>query len=231
MDLGRLFRRGSQDPAPADTGDRVHAAFHRLVALIPGDMLLNPPATEADIAVAEAHLGQRFPADVRALYLLHDGQHQYTLADPRWAFGLFAESAFLSLTEVLTNWDTWDGFDEQTDMDEFATSTPANFVQEKYSTRGWIPLTHDGSGNHIGIDLAPGRAGRSGQVITFGADDDEHQVLAPSLLSYLEQLGDLLDAGYATVSDDVENEPGWYLRGSNGAIDARLFHATGTAPA
>ncbi|MGW8431088.1 SMI1/KNR4 family protein [Curtobacterium citreum] len=227
MDLGRLFRRGNQDPAPTDdTNERLHAAFTRLTALTPGEMLLRPPATEADLTAAETHLGRQLPADVRALYLLHNGQHQYTPADPRFAAGLFAGQPLLPLPDLMLNWDQWAGFEAQEDMDEFAASNPEGFVQPKYSTRGWIPLTHDGSGNHIGVDLNPGPAGATGQVITFGADDDAHQVLAPSLTSYLEQVADLIESGAIVPSDD-EDDPDWTV---NGAL-AELFQPTGTATA
>lgn len=223
MDWSRLFRRGNQDPAPADdTTARLQTAFTRLVELIPGDVMLHPPATGADIAVAEAHLGQQLPADVRALYLLHDGQHQYTHQDPRFAAGVFAGAAMLPLRDVQVQWDQWDGFEAQEEMDEFASSTPDGFVQPKYSTRGWIPLTHDGSGNHIGVDLDPGPSGTSGQVITFGADDDEHQVLAPSLTSYLEQVAELIRAGEITPSDD-EDDPDWVFS----RPQSQLFYPTG----
>ncbi|MET3637094.1 SMI1/KNR4 family protein [Curtobacterium oceanosedimentum] len=225
MDSDGLFRPGNQDLAPHDdTTAALRAAFARLVALVPGDLMLRPPAAEADLAAAEAHLGRRLPVDVRALYLLHDGQHQYTPQDPRFACGIFAGLPLLPLHDMLAAWDQWDGFEAQTDMDEFASSSPSGFVQPKYSTRGWIPLTHDGSGNHIGVDLAPGPAGTVGQVITFGADDDEHQVLAPSLLSYLDQVGTLIASGALTPSDD-EDDPDWTLS----APQSQLFHPSGTA--
>lgn len=37
-------------------------------------LLLRPPATEAEIAEAEARLGRPLPPDLRASYLVHDGQ-------------------------------------------------------------------------------------------------------------------------------------------------------------
>lgn len=209
---------------PDDVTARLHEAFRRLTDSIVGDLMLRPPATGGDLADVEAHLGQRLPDDVRALYLLHDGQHQYTAADPRFAVGVFTGLPLLPLHDVLVSWDQWDGFEAQEDMDESASSTPEGFVQPKYSTRGWIPLTHDGSGNHVGVDLAPGPDGTVGQVITFGADDDEHQVLAPSLLSYLEQVTALIASG-AVTPPDAEDDPDWTLS----APQSTLFDPTGNA--
>lgn len=76
------------------------------------------------------------------------------------------------------------------------------------------------------MDLDPGAAGTVGQVIVFGRDDEEHRVLAPSLLSYLEQLGDLLEHGHG---ETTEGGDGWNLRGSNGYLDHTLFTPAGTA--
>ncbi|UFU15655.1 SMI1/KNR4 family protein [Curtobacterium sp. C1] len=223
MDLGRLFRRGNHDPAPADDAtDRLRAALARLVARIPGDTMLHPPATEAALTHAETHLGRELPADVRALYLLHDGQHQYTAADPRFAAGLFAGAPLLPVQDLLLNWDNWAGFESREDMDEFASSDLDGFVQAKYSVRGWIPLTHDGSGNHIGVDLDPGPAGTVGQVITFGAEDEAHHVLAPTLASYLEQVSALVASGDIIPSDD-EDDPDW----TSSRPLSKLFHPTG----
>jgi cell wall assembly regulator SMI1 len=223
MDLSRLFRRGNRNPEPTDdTIAAMTAILTRLTGLIPGELLLRLPATDADLTVAETHLGQQLPADVRALYRLHDGQHQYTPQDPRFAAGLFTGEPYLPLHHMMANWDDWAGFEAEDGMDEFAASHPEGFVQPKYSTRGWIPLTHDGSGNHIGVDLNPAAGGVVGQVITFGADDDEHQVLAPSLLSYLEQVADLIESGDLTPSDD-EDDPDWTLKRPL----SELFHPTG----
>lgn len=136
--------------------------------------------------------------------------------------GLFAGAALLPLHDLLLNWENWAGFESQEDMDESASSSPDGFVQPKYSVRGWIPLTHDGSGNHIGVDLDPGPADTVGQVITFGAADEAHQVLAPSPASYLEQVSDLVASGDLIPADD-EDDPDW----TSSRPLSQLFHPTG----
>ncbi|WP_380171677.1 SMI1/KNR4 family protein [Kineococcus sp. DHX-1] len=203
---------------------RTRAAFDRVVRLVPGDPLLNPAATDAQLDAAEAHLGQSLPADVRAVFRLADGQVQYHHDDPRWAAGLIGGEPLLPLASVLLHWDQWAGFDSETGFDEFASSTPEGFVRPKYSVRGWVPLTHDGGGNHVGVDLDPDVDGTVGQVITFGRDDEQHHVLAPSLLSYLEQLADLLEQGYGVPGDDEEP---WSLRVPPRTSPHSLFRAQG----
>ncbi|WP_348651944.1 SMI1/KNR4 family protein [Curtobacterium citreum] len=124
--------------------------------------------------------------------------------------------------DLLLNWNISAGFESQEDMGDSASSSPDGFVQAKYSVRGWIPLTHDGGGNHIGVDLDPGPAGTVGQVITFGADDEVHHVLAPSLVSYLEQVYDLVASGDLIPSDD-EDDPDW----TSSRPLSQLFHPSG----
>ncbi|WP_275897127.1 SMI1/KNR4 family protein [Stenotrophomonas sp. G4] len=47
-----------------------------------------------------------------------------------------------------------------------------------YSNARWIPLTHDGGGNHMGLDFDPDAGGAEGQMISFGADEDTKYLLA-----------------------------------------------------
>lgn len=214
----------------AGTSTRVEAAFRRIEAVVPGDMLLDPPATEADLAAVESRLGRRLPEDVRALYLLHDGQHQYSFQDQRVAFGLFGEGNLLPLASVVAKWDGYARASATPGPDVGATSDPEGFIRDRYFDLGWVPLAHDGGGNFIGVDLAPGPNGTVGQVITYGRDDTDHHVIAPSVLSYLEQLVALLDAGYAEPGEGIEeDDPGWHLRGSRGWLTADLFDPYPTA--
>ena len=68
-------------------------------------------------------------------------------------------------------------------------------VDPAYINSRWIPLTADGSGNHIGLDLDPWPRGRVGQVILFGRDEDVKVVLAESLGKFLEWIAGLLEGG------------------------------------
>ncbi|PRY13553.1 SMI1/KNR4 family protein [Kineococcus rhizosphaerae] len=205
-----------------DTADRTRAALERVVASVPGDPLLRPPATVDQLDAAQEHLGRPLPADVRALYLLHDGQVQHRHDDPRWAAGLLGGEPLLPLQDVLFHWDQWAGFEDETGLDEGVSSEPEGFARAKYSLRGWIPLTHDGGGNHVGIDLDPDVRGTVGQVLLFGRDDEWHRVLAPSLRSYLEQLADLLDRGHGQPDGE-----GWSLSAPDGAAPHTLFRPRG----
>ncbi|QSS65978.1 glucan synthesis regulatory protein [Histoplasma capsulatum] len=53
-------------------------------------------------------------------------------------------------------------------------SQPPKAIQKAYAHPSWIPLARDWGGNNIAVDLAPGPAGKWGQVIIFGpAGGDE----------------------------------------------------------
>lgn len=66
--------------------ERIHAAWARIEAWLrerapQSYELLRPAATTAEIEAAEEALGVRFPAELRALYLLHDGVRGADLAE------------------------------------------------------------------------------------------------------------------------------------------------------
>ena len=73
-----------------------------------------------------------------------------------------------------------------------AAGWPQGTVDPAYINPRWIPLTHDGSGNHIGLDFDPWPEGRHGQVILYGRDEDVKAVLAPSLGAFLEWIAGLI---------------------------------------
>ncbi|KAJ5169146.1 Glucan synthesis regulatory protein [Penicillium canariense] len=82
-------------------------------------------------------------------------------------------------------------------------SQPPGAVQKVYAHHGWIPLARDWGGNHIAIDLAPGPAGKWGQVIIFGRDYDCKYVIARSWAAFLAAFADDLCSGKAVVDEET----------------------------
>ena len=158
--------------------------------------LLNPPATNAQIAAAEALIGYRFPEDIRALYGMGDGQRDsVALAEqsPAGAVGpLFGQYEFVSLEQALELYRTWKEIWDEAGP-EFATiynwthARAGDDVYPDYWRPGWFPFSHDGSGNSYAVDLSPPPGGIYGQIILIGRDEDERRVLAPSLGEFLRQ--------------------------------------------
>jgi cell wall assembly regulator SMI1 len=155
---------------------------------------LNPPATEAEIAAAEAEIGFRLPDDLRALYLRADGQR--SLDDPvdpapgKIVTPLFGGYDFVTLSRAMDDYRVWDGviddWDEGDDPHEFITLRAGDPpVAREYWRRGWFPFAIDGGGNAYAVDLSPVPGGTYGQIILIGSDEDERRVLAPGLAAFL----------------------------------------------
>ncbi len=152
---------------------------------------LRPGASEATIAELEAKHGFVVPDDARRLYRWHDGQ--------TWSVGGMFGLCFLDLESALAVRTMWKDLVAEDAPPFNPASNPPGAVRETYSGRQRHPFLHDGGGNHVGIDLAPGPKGTPGQVITYGRDEQRNDVLAESLLNFLRTYAQRLDDGLAVV--------------------------------
>jgi cell wall assembly regulator SMI1 len=161
-------------------------------AHLPADRyVFNPPAKEADLDAVESVAGITLPAAYRQLYRWHDGEDGDR-------FGHIYGLPLLPLAEVRRQWIAWNEVLKDFGGDRYKIPGgvwPQGAVDPAYINPHWIPLTHDGSGNHIGLDFDPWPAGRIGQVILYGRDEDVKAVLAPSLGTFLQWIVGLLESG------------------------------------
>jgi len=161
-------------------------------AHLPADKyLFNPPATDTAIDAFEQAIGVKVPRAYRQLYRWHDGEN-----DDRW--GHFYGLPLLSLHDAGSQWRAWNEVLADLDGNRYEIpggAWPQGAVDPAYINPRWIPLTHDGSGNHIGLDLDAWPGGRLGQVILYGRDEDVKAVLAESLGKFLEWIAGLLEGG------------------------------------
>ncbi|KAH8682993.1 hypothetical protein BGZ60DRAFT_427468 [Tricladium varicosporioides] len=97
-------------------------------------------------------------------------------------------------------------------------SQPSNAIQKVYAHPAWIPLVRDWGGNNLAIDLAPGPAGKWGQVILFGRDYDCKYVVARSWSAFL-----------ATVADDL-NSGKWFVDEETNELKLREFRTSKVEP-
>lgn len=97
-------------------------------------------------------------------------------------------------------------------------SQPPNAVQKAYVHPAWIPLARDWGGNNIAIDLAPGPAGKWGQVILMGRDYDCKYVIARSWSAFL-----------ASVADDLSTDK-WYIEDETQELKLREFKNQNVEP-
>ncbi|USW51019.1 Putative Knr4/Smi1 family protein [Septoria linicola] len=98
-------------------------------------------------------------------------------------------------------------------------SQPPNAVQKVYAHPAWIPLARDWGGNNIAVDLAPGPAGRWGQVILMGRDYDCKYVVSRSWSAFL-----------ATLADDMHTDK-WFIDEDTKELKLREFPKQGVEPA
>lgn len=158
--------------------------------LAPDKYVFNPPASDQELDAFEKEVGIHMPPSYRQLYKWHDGED-----NDRWGhiYGL----PLLPLQRAAAEWRQW----RRTEADlgsRYAVpgkGWPDGAVDPAYTNPRWIPLTADGSGGHIGLDLDPWPGGRVGQIILFGRDEDVKIVLAQSLAQFLEWIATLLENG------------------------------------
>jgi cell wall assembly regulator SMI1 len=163
----------------------------------------NPPATDAQIVAFEQSIGLKLPQSFHDLYRWHDGETDELRGH---IYGL----PLLPLEKVFAEHQLWKNVLEDIDGDPYAIpggSWPKDAVDPAYINPAWLPLTSDGGGNSIGLDFDPWPAGRVGQVIIFGRDEDEKVVLAESLGQFLDWVARLLESGNFEL-ETIEGEEG-----------------------
>lgn len=167
--------------------------------LDPQKYIFNPPAGDGQLDAFEQLVGIRMPNSYRQLYRWHDGEN-----DDR--FGHFYGLPLLSLEQAGTEWRNWNATLAEFGGDRYVVpggAWPEGAVDPAYINPRRIPLTTDGSGNHIGLDFDAWPGGRSGQVILFGRDEDVKVVLAESLGRFLAWVVELLESGNVRLSADT----------------------------
>ncbi|MFE1442657.1 SMI1/KNR4 family protein [Streptomyces sp. NPDC058739] len=176
---------------------RFHAYLDRRAEIIGRRDELNPPATAAELAEAERRLGRPLPADLRALYLIADGESAghdsgYLIADNLWL-------PLRSLVAEHIDWSAgerpWYGWDLEWKAVVFDTA-PADTVRRCGAHPGWLRFATSEDGNYLAVDTAPARDGRPGQIIRTGRDYDEGPAyVADSITALLGRSLELLDQG------------------------------------
>jgi cell wall assembly regulator SMI1 len=155
---------------------------------------LNPPATQAQIASAEAALGVTFPRPLVETFLIHNGQ---TPDSPYLLDGW----EFLSLDRIVEEWEVWKDLLDGGDFEENESDTDGHTVPDWWSPK-WIPLTYSGGGDHDCLDLQPGPLGTVGQIIRMWHDGPSREVVAPGVREWLTTFANGLEAGRYILSDE-----------------------------
>ncbi|MEU1283453.1 SMI1/KNR4 family protein [Kitasatospora sp. NPDC005856] len=180
---------------------RFHAYLERRASILGQPEELPPPVPAAALDEAERRLGRPLPADLRALYLIADGDgvgHENL-----WLFGDNTWLSLENLVHVQAEWcePDWFGWDLEWDAVVF-DAYPADTVRRCGANPGWLPFGSGQDANFLAVDTAPARNGRPGQVIRMGRDHDHApQYVADSVTSLLGHYLDLLEQGAYEVRD------------------------------
>lgn len=83
------------------------------------------------------------------------------------------------------------------EMNVLSSSNRPGFVKPVYANRNWIPLT--AGSDHLDFD--PGPNGTVGQVINFGRDEDEKDVIASSFGDFLQWYVKELESGNYRIEE------------------------------
>lgn len=171
---------------------RIEAAIGTLAP----DLLRNlaKGATNTALNRFEKTIGRKLPEEVRASFLVHNGQRGEGYDHP-----VFNSINFGSVSWATSEWKGWVGLDEDEDLNEYArdngNSTPKGAINLGYANSNWIELIDTGGSCYIGLDFDPGPKGVPGQVINFGRDEEYKAVWAWSWGWFLNDLAEELEAG------------------------------------
>ncbi|MFF1417039.1 SMI1/KNR4 family protein [Streptomyces sp. NPDC058280] len=181
------------DPALAVARFRTY--MERRAAILGRPERLPPPVSAAALDEAERRIGRPLPADLRALYLIADGDgvdhdHLYLLGGNVWM-------ALERLVAVHSDqrepaWHSW----ELSWYSVVFDAEPHESVRRCDGHPAWLPFATGEDGNYLAVDLSPARNGRPGQVIAIGRDyGDGPAYVADSITSLLGHHLDQLEQG------------------------------------
>jgi cell wall assembly regulator SMI1 len=170
---------------------RIEAAVGALAPELLGN--LEAGATVKESTAFEKAIGHTLPEEVRQSFLVHNGQRG------EWGNPVFSGFRLGSITWALKRWEAWLDMADETARDEqlqnLGTCVPSGSIRRDYANRNWVPLAEMDSSNYYGVDFAPESKGVRGQVISFGRDEADKEVLAWSWGWLLNDFAEELEAG------------------------------------
>lgn len=154
-----------------------------------GKFRLAKAVRKGQFAAFEAELGILLPADVRESYLLHDG------TAGTWLL-YFGE--VMSLDGIKAMWRRYGDWQAENGYGLGADWQPDD-IEGPIKPIWWsplrIPITDNGGGDPVMIDLDPNKGGERGQIIKFNHEGGPIKVLAPNFAHWLDKIASELEAG------------------------------------
>lgn len=179
------------------TASAVPAAWAAWLAALdaagfPASANARPPADPGVVATAESTFGRPFPPELRALYLVCDGQwddHRSAPGHvPERVTSLFpATYRMLPVPEAAVQYRGWLDVIDAVGHDD-VTVRDGDPMRARYWDPGWWPLAVDGGGNALAVDTVPEPGGDAGQIVVAGPDEDERRRVGRGVTDYLHRL-------------------------------------------
>lgn len=176
--------------------NRIKAVLEKIAPQLPGE--LNPGIDEKEIKALETGIGTQLPEDVIAFYKVHNGQSTESA-------GLMNGEELLSAERIYDEWLVWKDLLDNKDFegkDGPYRSDPESGIKNDWWNPMWIPITYNGSGDHICIDLDPAEGGKKGQIIMMWHDDPQRTLEAGSFKEWIGRYVDLLESGQMVYDED-----------------------------
>jgi cell wall assembly regulator SMI1 len=155
--------------------------------------MLNVGASDDLIQATEQFLGIEFPEDVKDFYRVHNGG--------RYELALINGRELLSLEEIQSQWKIWQELTVGGEFEENEGEPEKEISKDWYNIK-WIPITHNGGGDHDCLDFAPTEDGNYGQIIQMWHDWEKRSLEAKSFREWIEKFADELEAGLYKYSEE-----------------------------
>ena len=160
-------------------------------------------ASESEFDALERTIGRRLPEDLRQSYLLHNGTGWIPEIGEIMPIG--GVESIESTWRQYSSWQLEEGWGLG---DDYKTEYIKGPIKPVWWNPLRIPVTTNGGGDPVMIDLDPAEGGIHGQVIRWGHEEGPREVLAPSWAEWLAAIADDLEAGkYAFNGDEVLRVP------------------------
>jgi cell wall assembly regulator SMI1 len=153
--------------------------------------LFHPPASEAELAKLESHLGFPIPGELRSLLRIHDGCRQGPYPLPIKATSP-AKWRLTPIGEIIESRELGDNASKIATAVKLKTVGPVHAV---WWSSTWVPVAEDGTGDLVCIDTDPPPGGVRNQLVLYAHDYNERKVVYPSFLAWLRECANDFEAG------------------------------------